>query len=229
MPSTPDFTSPTLFPPFTSLPELEPQTESQPQQPQPTDDDDNNHRHDNNSSHQKQKQQQEEEKEETWYLLAEITHNMTLTKPTLVLADRAGTSFALVFADRPAAGPGAPDLGAQGFRRGHTVAVARARRTPGRGGGEGGPGVGGAAGGDRQRRGFVRIGKGEEPSVRALPGSLERVLAVGEWLRAREAEGEGVEGKCESCGGEGEGLSRCTGCGEVRYCSKVSECETLSS
>ncbi|SPQ20981.1 ccb2df69-2be0-4a46-9755-d8910d770051 [Thermothielavioides terrestris] len=71
---------------------------------------------------------------------------MTLTKPTLILADRAGTSFALVYTSRPGAGPDAPDLAARGMRRGATVVLRGARRTRGTRAGAG-------AGAAREKRG----------------------------------------------------------------------------
>ena len=153
-----------------------------------------------------------------WYLLGQVTHDMTITKPTLVLADRSGAPFALVF-DGHGHGHGrlAPpearglDLRARGLRRGATAVVPMAERTP--------PA---AEGGNS--RGFVRVPAGAEDVVGAVPGPLERVVDVAGRMRA----GDG--GACGRCGGEGEGggeggkvvLRRCTGCGEVRYCSKVS-------
>jgi hypothetical protein len=180
---------------------------------------------------------------------------MTLTKPTLILADRAGTSFALVYTSRPGAGPDAPDLAARGMRRGATVVLRGARRTRGtragagagaarekRGeeeeeGGGGGVGDkerggGGGGGGDlgagrkRQKQGFVPVEREQEAEVRVIPGGLERVVQVGAWLREREGRREeGGRTGCETCGGQGKGkggLMKCTGCGEVEYCSKVS-------
>ncbi|TQN64243.1 hypothetical protein CSHISOI_11185, partial [Colletotrichum shisoi] len=37
---------------------------------------------------------------EEWFLVAEVRQNMTITKPTLVVVDRAGTEFAVTFEDR---------------------------------------------------------------------------------------------------------------------------------
>ncbi|EAQ85801.1 predicted protein [Chaetomium globosum CBS 148.51] len=97
----PDFTSPTTFPPFTSIP-----TTTTP-------------------SNSDQQQQQE-----PYYLLAQIHQNMTLTKPTLVCTDATNTSFAVVFGSRPASGPDTLDLSRLGYRRGATLALPGARRTP---------------------------------------------------------------------------------------------------
>jgi hypothetical protein len=144
------------------------------------------------------------------YLIAEIAHNMTVNKPTLVLHDRTGASFALVF-DCPAA---AIDLSARGLRKGATAVVAGAERTPPR---------------EEGKRGFVSVPADRAGAVRAVPGRMERVFEVGARMRAREA--EGGEEMCERCGKKGaeeEGgkgraaLMKCMGCGEVRYCSKVS-------
>lgn len=145
------------------------------------------------------------------YLLGEIAHNMTVNKPTLVLADRTGASFALVF-DGPAA---SLNLSAMGLRKGATAVVLRAERTPPRAEG---------------KRGFVSVPVDRAGEVTAVPGPLERVLKVGAKMRGKGAE----EGRrCERCSQEGEekeageeerktALMKCLGCGEVRYCSKVS-------
>ncbi|AEO63529.1 uncharacterized protein THITE_27976, partial [Thermothielavioides terrestris NRRL 8126] len=113
----PDFTSPTIFPPFNALPF----TTTTPSSPSPSPSQPKNHQPPPGPTHEAQAQD--------YYLLAQITHNMTLTKPTLILADRAGTSFALVYTSRPGAGPDAPDLAARGMRRGATVVLRGARRT----------------------------------------------------------------------------------------------------
>jgi hypothetical protein len=146
---------------------------------------------------------------------------MTLTKPTLILSDVQSNSFALVF-DMP---QDALNLSALGLKKGATVVIPRATKTlpPD---GEGG-----------KKQGFVRLGMDQVSSVRAIPAGLGRTVQVARWLRERESEtekegeerGGGGETGCESCGrqfgGQGEGLvkgMRCTGCGEVKYCSKVS-------
>jgi len=146
-----------------------------------------------------------------WFLLAEVKDDMTITKPTLVLSDRDGAPFALVFD-----GFERDDLNfkAMGLRKGHTAVVRRARRTPPK---------------EEGKRGFVSVGKAGVGSVRGIPGPLEHVLVAAERLRGAEAEngtgaggGSGGKRKCETCGsGEGQ-LMRCTGCGGVQYCSKVS-------
>ncbi|KAJ0349266.1 hypothetical protein COL154_011726 [Colletotrichum chrysophilum] len=37
---------------------------------------------------------------EEWFLVAQVKQNMTITKPTVVVADRAGDEFAITFEDR---------------------------------------------------------------------------------------------------------------------------------
>ncbi|GAB1315114.1 hypothetical protein MFIFM68171_05324 [Madurella fahalii] len=195
----PDFTSPVLFPSFSALPlttttTTNPQDDSQPATdpvPDPVPD-----------------------PERDWYLLAQISQNMTLTKPTLICADASSQTFALVF-DTP---HDTLDLAAMGLKRGCTAVVRCARRTP--------PDEEG------KKQGFVRIEKGREAAVRVVPGPLERVVAVGRRLRGEQAGEEQAEEEkedrgCESCGKregrDGGALMRCTGCGEARYCGK--ECQ----
>lgn len=55
-----------------------------------------------------------------WCLLAQIKENMTITKPTLIVTDRTGVDFALLFED---------SVSLKGFRKGYTVAVPGAKRT----------------------------------------------------------------------------------------------------
>lgn len=133
------------------------------------------------------------------YLLAQIGENMTITRPTLVLTDRAGDSFAMMF-------DGPIDLASRGLRKGSTAVVPWATRMgPKKEGGNG----------------FVTVEPEMFDTVKALPAGLERVFAVGRRMR----QGEGTEGMCSACGkvegGEME-LRRCTRCGGVRYCGKVS-------
>ncbi|KAK1828352.1 hypothetical protein QBC39DRAFT_265351 [Podospora conica] len=132
-----------------------------------------------------------------WFLLAQVKDDMTITKPTLVLSDRTGAPFALIFdgLDR-----GALDFKALGLKKGCTAVVPRARRTPPR---------------EEGKRGFVSVPGGRSGTVRAIPAGLERVLAVGERLKGGMGDG------CAVCG-KVEGLSRCMGCGGVRYCGNVS-------
>ncbi|KAK1760600.1 hypothetical protein QBC47DRAFT_367633 [Echria macrotheca] len=141
-----------------------------------------------------------------YFLLAQVKDDMTITKPTLVLTDRSGAPFALVFdgLDRDAL-----DLKKLGLRKGNTAVIPRAVRTPPR---------------EEGKRGFVSVPLGSAGDVRAIPGPLERVLAVGERLNFRE-NGDEVEEEegCAGCGEREKELMRCTGCGGVRYCSK--ECQ----
>lgn len=191
MPPLPDFTSTTVFPSLSSIPLpsiptvsidasdltfVEPPTLPKASDPNPA-----------------------------YYLLADIKHNMTLTKPTLICTDRDGVEFALTFNDEHL------DLKAKGLKKGNCVVVPNARVIPSEK--EGG-------------KGYVQVFKGEGGFVKALPGGLEGVVRVGG--RMREAREEmGREGRCWVCGekeAEEVKLRRCTGCGVVRYCSK--ECQT---
>ncbi|AEO57011.1 hypothetical protein MYCTH_106609 [Thermothelomyces thermophilus ATCC 42464] len=176
---------------------------------------------------------------------------MTLTKPTLVCTDAAGTRFAVVFDSRTGAPPGvgtaddadpddALDLARLGYKKGATLVLPGARRTRPR------DSSGGSSG-----AGFVSLSRADEAGVRVVPAGLRVLTRVGASLRARDGdgnEGGGGDGAevggggggggrrprgCESCGRttrkgaeaeEGKaGLMRCTGCGEMEYCSK--ECQ----
>ncbi|KAL8392953.1 hypothetical protein RB595_002951 [Gaeumannomyces hyphopodioides] len=136
------------------------------------------------------------EPQEPWYLLARIKDDMTITKPTLVALDRAGSPFALLFEGFDRDGI---DLKARGLKKGATVVVPRALRTP--------PATEG-------KRGFVRVDKADAGSVKAIPGPLERVLELG------SGSATPVDG-CSSCGADEQAkLAKCTGCGRARYCGK---------
>ncbi|KAK3685894.1 zinc finger, mynd-type domain-containing protein [Podospora appendiculata] len=143
------------------------------------------------------------DEDEDWFLLGQVKDDMTLSKPTLVLSDRDGAPFALVFdgLDR-----GALDFKRMGLRKGCTAVVPRARRTVPT---------------EEGKRGFVRVGKGAAGDVRGIPAELATVLEVA--MRMRMGEGEGGCGTCGKVEGEGEGgkLLRCTGCGRARYCGKA--------
>ncbi|KAI1205160.1 uncharacterized protein F4807DRAFT_471283 [Annulohypoxylon truncatum] len=150
----------------------------------------------------------------SWFLLAQIKENMTITKPTLVVRDRSGTDFAVTFDDGDHHGLDGSDGTKLRFRKGHTLVVPRAARTDR---GEG-------------KKALVRVSEGRGREVRVLPASLERVVGLGA-LVDEEEEGGGEKKKgCAACGKEGEvegegerKLMRCTGCGVVAYCSK--ECQ----
>src|SRR5438876_8453591 len=65
--------------------------------------------------------------QDDWFLLAQVKDDMTITKPTLVLTDRSGAPFALVFdgLDRDAL-----DFKRLGLRKGNTAVIPGAVRTP---------------------------------------------------------------------------------------------------
>ncbi|TKW56577.1 hypothetical protein CTA1_3516 [Colletotrichum tanaceti] len=153
---------------------------------------------------------------EEWFLVAEVRQNMTITKPTLVVADRAGTEFAVTFEDR--------GIDLRPVRQGWTIVVPRAVRTAPKGG----------------KRGFVRVPEGRGTGVKYVPGGLERIGELGARVRGKEEEEEGEEGeekgekgekgfkgRCAGCGslegGDGGALKSCTACGVARYCGK--ECQ----
>jgi hypothetical protein len=122
---------------------------------------------------------------------------MTITRPTLVLTDRSGDSFAMMF-------DGQIDLASRGLRKGNTAVVPWARRKPPKK--EGG-------------NGFIAVDPEMFDSIKALPGGLDRVFEVGVRMREREM----GEERCDGCGKEAgeKGLSRCSRCGGVVYCGKV--------
>ncbi|KAK7746310.1 hypothetical protein SLS53_002269 [Cytospora paraplurivora] len=129
----PDFTDTNVFPTFLTIPEQDPDASSLEILSSP-------------------------EREGSWYLLAQVKDNMTINKPTLVLTDRDGNPFALVF---EGLGRDDMDLKGLGFKKGSTAIIPNARRT---------------RPADESNRGFVRIEKGGAGSVRAVPGALARVL-----------------------------------------------------
>ncbi|KAI5925106.1 hypothetical protein F4810DRAFT_708908 [Camillea tinctor] len=131
--------------------------------------------------------------EDTWYLLAQIKENMTLTKPTLIVTDRKGVDFAVTFDD-------ALDLKARGFRKGRTLVAPRATRE------------------DREegKKAIVRIGRGCAGDVKVIPGGLEQVSELAFLL----AGSDGLGQKCAACGATEGSLSKCTGCATAAYCSK---------
>ncbi|KAK4121372.1 hypothetical protein N657DRAFT_127313 [Parathielavia appendiculata] len=113
----PDFTSPLTFPPFPSLP-LITTTTTPPVSTTPSSSPKPPGRHPNKP------------KPAEYYLLWQITQNMTLIKPTLILTDTTSTRFALVFSSRPATGgPETLDLAKLGYKRGATLVIPRATRT----------------------------------------------------------------------------------------------------
>lgn len=163
-----DFTNTTLFPTFLTIPEQDQNAASPPVSDPP---------------------------EERWYLLAQVKDNMTITKPTFILADRDDNPFAIIFEGLEHDGLGLKGLG---LKKGYTAVITNARRTK--------PA-------DESKRGFVRIEKGDAAGVRSIPCSLARVLELG-----GKAKGQ----SCETCGRDGESdLKSCTGCERVGYCSKV--------
>ncbi|KAL2269110.1 hypothetical protein VTJ83DRAFT_3956 [Remersonia thermophila] len=185
----PDFTSSTTFPPFAALPFKSSSKES----------------NDGGA--------------DDYYLLAQISQDMTLTKPTLILTDSTSATFALVFDSRPGAGPETLNLRSMGLKPGATLCLRGARR--------GLPPSKEGEGESSGKQGHVVVSRVEEGRVRAIPAGLDKVVALGGWLSGRDlqrAEGRGK--KCESCheqNEEAKGLKKCTGCGEVEYCSK--ECQ----
>lgn len=138
---------------------------------------------------------------EEWFLVAQVKQNMTITKPTVVVSDRAGDEFAITFEDR--------GIDLRPVKTGWTIVVPRAARTTPKEG----------------KKGFVRVAEGRGTGVKYVPAGLERVFELG---RAVREGGEGdagdvpAESVCAGCGRTEGSLKSCTGCGVVRYCGKVS-------
>ncbi|KAI1112315.1 hypothetical protein F5Y14DRAFT_273791 [Nemania sp. NC0429] len=128
----------------------------------------------------------------SWWLLAQIKENMTITQPTLIVTDRTGVDFALLFED---------GVSLKGFRKGFTLAVPGARRTDREGEG---------------KKAVVRVPAGRGADVKVLPGSLERVLELDVVLGGQVE----VERGCAACGRTQGELMKCTGCGFAAYCGK---------
>ncbi|KAI0869882.1 hypothetical protein GGS24DRAFT_477390 [Hypoxylon argillaceum] len=130
--------------------------------------------------------------EASWWLLAQIKENMTLTQPTLIATDTTGVDFALLFEDAR--------FSLRGFRKGFTVVVPGARRTDR--GGEG-------------KKAVVRVPARRGADVKVIPGSLERVSELGVVLQGGDA-----GRKCAACGKAEGAFLKCTGCGFAAYCGK---------
>ncbi|KAI0012624.1 hypothetical protein F4779DRAFT_15794 [Xylariaceae sp. FL0662B] len=129
---------------------------------------------------------------EDWFLLAQIKENMTITKPTLIITDRTGLDFAIIFEDK--------GLSLKGFKKGYTIAVPRAVRT------------------DREegKKAIVRVDEGRGGDAKVIPGPLAQVLELGQVMDI-----EGFGDKCAACGNVEGPLMKCTGCGTASYCSKT--------
>lgn len=157
-------------------------------------------------------------------LLAQVKDNMTITKPTLVLTDRDGTGFALVFDGLERDGL---DLGKLGLKKGATAVIRQARRTvPVQSGDD-------SLTAKAARRPFMRVAPGQAHTVLAIPTSLEQTVSIAGKLRGRQeqAQQEGHQ-SCEACGAAGattaddgdspaKKLLKCTGCGQAWYCDRV--------
>ncbi|KAI1081499.1 hypothetical protein F5B20DRAFT_536227 [Whalleya microplaca] len=129
---------------------------------------------------------------ENWFLLAQIKENMTITKPTLIITDRTGLDFAIIFDDK--------GLSLKGFKKGYTIVVPRATRT------------------DREegKKAIVKVEEGRGGEAKVIPGTLAQVLELGQVIGI-----EGSGAKCAACGNVEGSPMRCTGCGTASYCSKA--------
>ncbi|OAA66610.1 Glycoside hydrolase, family 76 [Niveomyces insectorum RCEF 264] len=211
----PDLADRTRFPPFLALPEERDSTDSSAD----ADADDN----------------------DSPCLLAQITANMTINKPTLVLADRDGHPFALVF---DGLGRDELDLAGRGLKKGATAVVHRARQSVPQGA------VADAAGSaaairdpshpesthrKAAKRPFVRIPAGQAHTVQAVGAPLDRVVPAAAALRRRQQQQQKQargSGTCDACGALAaqtrriptEALRKCTGCGQAWYCNRA--CQT---
>ncbi|KAF7526860.1 hypothetical protein G7054_g10621 [Neopestalotiopsis clavispora] len=130
-----------------------------------------------------------------WFMVVQVKNNMTITKPTLIATDRSGMDFAVTFEEDRGW-----DLKARGLKKGSVMVIPRARRL------EKGPG----------RKDVLVVEKRDCESVKAIPGSLERTIALGSRLDDSGA----TAAKCETCEKVQDGLSKCTGCESVAYCGK---------
>ncbi|EPE08168.1 zinc mynd-type domain containing protein [Ophiostoma piceae UAMH 11346] len=155
--------------------------------------------------------------EDGCWLLAQIKDDMTITKPTLVLTDRDGHPFALVF---DGLGRDGLDLAKLGLKKGATAVVRNARQSVPVGTGDNGPET---MTSKAAKRPFVRIAAGQAQTVHAVPAGLEQTLAAAGKLRTKL--GAKTE-TCDACGSAGDGskLLRCTGCSQAQYCNRA--CQT---
>jgi len=134
------------------------------------------------------------------FLVAQITENMTITKPTLILLDREADNLALTF--------DSDSFSLKGWKKGYTVVVPGPRRMASK---------------EEGKKGFVKIPEERCGEARCVPGAMERVvlLAVrGYGMEEGEEVSEKNCGWCKEKEEEGKG-KKCLGCGWVRYCSKV--------
>ena len=62
-----------------------------------------------------------------------------------------------------------------------------------------------------------------EIAMQVIPAKMAQLLELGQVLDMMSVDyAEGKEQKCAACGKTEGSLAKCTGCGTVRYCSKVS-------
>ncbi|KAI0148723.1 hypothetical protein GGR57DRAFT_227922 [Xylariaceae sp. FL1272] len=165
------FADPTLFPTFSDLPQIVDPSgwPSSEQTPQPT----------GTGS-----------LANTWYLLAQIKENMTITKPTLIVTDWTGRDFVLLFEDN--------GVSLKGFRKRYTVMVPCARRTK-----------------RYNKNDELRIAADRGAEVQVIPGSLDRILELDVLLASDE-----TERRCAACGTTEGSLLNCTACQVTQYCGK---------
>ncbi|KAK4199375.1 hypothetical protein QBC40DRAFT_282113 [Triangularia verruculosa] len=148
---------------------------------------------------------------ESYYLLAEIKENLSLTRPTLICSDLSSTSFALTWSELNASPHQSDvDFKALGLKKGNCILLPNAKRTDSV---------------DEGKQGKVVIPGGKyeweaQSGLKVIPGKLEKVVEVGQDWEFTVVEGENT---CGNCGKEGEELAKCTGCRGVGYCSK--ECQ----
>lgn len=136
-----------------------------------------------------------------WWLLALVKENMTITSPTLVVGDRSGEDFAVVFEQTT--------LDLKPWKKGSLLVLPRARRTER---------------GEEKRKAVVRVPAGEEKTAGVVYGGWD-VLRLWE---ERSSSDDGVV-KCGAGECEKEGVAKCMGCGVVKYCGKVSFFMSYSS
>ncbi|KAH7325759.1 hypothetical protein B0I35DRAFT_118151 [Stachybotrys elegans] len=110
-----------------------------------------------------------------WWLVVQIKERMTITKPTVVAADREGVDLAVTFEEA--------GVDESAWRKGRCLVIPQARRTVGK------------------ATGFVRVPEGQAGSVKTVPGGWDVLRRMGD-VSDSTCAGCGGEGtsRCLGCG-----------------------------